>query len=137
MFGAELADAGRNLVVEIVGEHQPTTGEGHASVEMRPFVFCSDGPKLDTALPMLRGIVSDAQGWIEARGRLGWDDAAVRGQLDVALRDVSASVAAVEFEHLFAAVSVHELLPLNSQSNSAPLLTPTRVQPPSRVLMSQ
>jgi hypothetical protein len=107
-FDLEIADAERNIVVAIAGQHQPELGVGRASVRLPPFAFCPSGADLTKLLPILRGILNDAQGSIEAMGTLDWDTAGVRGKIDVALRDVKASTGAFDIEHLNAAVSLLE-----------------------------
>lgn len=107
-FDVEIADAERNVVVSIAGEHESALGVGRASVQMRPFAFCPGGPELTSLLPVLRGIVSDARGSIEANGTLAWDSEGARGKVDVAFRDVNATTPAFEIEQLNAFVSLLE-----------------------------
>lgn len=75
---------------------------------MQPFAFCPGDSELTSVLPMLQGIVSDARGSIEAKGTLDWNPEGASGRVDVALRDVSATLPLVAVEHLNMAVSLLE-----------------------------
>ncbi len=107
-FDLEMADAERNVVIAIAGKHESKLGVGHASVRLQPFAFCPGGAELTSVLPILRGMVSGAQGSIEAKGTLAWAPEGARGKVDIALRDVNAKTEAFEIEHLNAAVSLLE-----------------------------
>lgn len=107
-FELEIADAERNVVVDIAGEHEWELAAGHASVRLQPFAFCRGGTELTSVFPILRGMVADARGLIEAKGRFDWDAEGTRGRVDVALHDVAIETAAFEIEHLNAAVSLLE-----------------------------
>lgn len=77
-------------------------------MRLQPFAFCPGGAELTSVLPILRGMVSGAQGSIEAKGTLAWAPEGARGKVDIALRDVNAKTEAFEIEHLNAAVSLLE-----------------------------
>ena len=77
-------------------------------MRLQPFAFCPGAADLTDRLPILRGIVNRARGSVEAQGTLEWDTDHARGRVDIALRDVNATAAGFEIEHLYAAVTLLE-----------------------------
>ncbi len=107
-FDVEVADAKRELVIQISGDHEESLGKGNALLKMQPFTFCPGGNELTSILPILRGTVTGAQGSIATKGRFSWNSEGASGQVDVALSDLKATAMGFEIEHLFAAVSLLE-----------------------------
>jgi hypothetical protein len=106
-FDATAASPGRQLELTVRGTHDLATGSGEARVKLKPVEFEADGLQPATLSPLLGRSIEAASGGVEARGAIAWGgDGAIRGGLDLAMRDLSVSSEQGGFERLNAAIRV-------------------------------
>jgi hypothetical protein len=106
-FDVTAASHGRQLEITVRGTHDLATGSGEARVRMKPVEFEADGLQPATLSPLLGRSIEAASGGVEARGAIAWGgDGAIRGGLDLAMRDLSVSSEQGGFERLNAAIHV-------------------------------
>jgi hypothetical protein len=106
-FDVTAASQDRQLEISARGTHDSATGRGEAYVRMKPVEFAADGLQPDVLSPLLGQSIEAASGGVEARGAIGWGGGeAIRGGLDLAMRDLSVSSEQGSFERLNAAVRV-------------------------------
>jgi hypothetical protein len=106
-FDVTLTNPGREFVLTARGSHDAATGRGEAHVAMEPLVFAADGLQPAALSPALGALVELASGSVEVRGEVAWGgEEAIRGGLDLALRDLSVSSELGNVERLNAAIHV-------------------------------
>jgi hypothetical protein len=114
-FDVTAASHGRQLEITVSGTHELATGSGEARVRVKPVEFEADGLQPATLSPLLGRSIEAASGGVEAQGAIAWGgDGAIRGGLDLAMRDLSVSSEQGGFERLNAAIHVDGPWPLST-----------------------
>jgi hypothetical protein len=107
-FEVELANADRDLVVEVNGVHQLAEAAGRADLHLHAIDFEPGQLQPSALFPVLSGVLTEASGSIEMKGAVGWNDDGMRGTAEVAITDVSATSELATVEHLNAVVELNE-----------------------------
>jgi hypothetical protein len=112
-FDVTAASRDRHLELSFRGTHDFATGRGEAQLKMKPVEFAPDGLQPAALSPLLGRSIESASGGVEALGAIAWGGGeALRGGVDVALRDLSVSSDEGGFERLNAALRVTGPWPL-------------------------
>ncbi|MCH7496133.1 MAG: site-specific integrase, partial [Candidatus Marinimicrobia bacterium] len=107
-FAMELANPNRDLVIEINGTHNLSDAAGRARLHLHAIDFNPGGLQPATLFPILADLLTEASGSIEMKGSVEWNTDGMRGTVEVAASDVSATSEFATVEHLNAIVELNE-----------------------------
>jgi len=107
-FEMEFANPGRELVSEISGAHNLSARSGRADIHLHAIDFEPGQLQPSTLFPSLSDLLTEASGSIEMKGSVRWDAKGMRGTVEVAARDVSATSELATVEHLNAILELNE-----------------------------
>ena len=107
-FMMELANPNRDLVIEINGTHNLSDAAGRAKLHLHAIDFIPSGLQPAALFPILSALLTEASGSIEMKGSVEWNTDGMRGTVEVAASDVSATSEFATVEHLNAIVELNE-----------------------------
>ena len=107
-FVMELANPNRDLVIELNGTHSLSDAAGQARLHLHAIDFNPGVLQPATLLPILSDLLTEASGSIEMKGSVEWNADGMRGTVEVAASDVSATSEFATVEHLNAIVELNE-----------------------------
>jgi hypothetical protein len=107
-FEMELANPNRELVIESSGAHALADATGRAGVHLHAIDFNPGQLQPSTLFPILSDLLTEASGSIEMKGSVEWNADGIRGTVEVAASDVSATSELATVEHLNAIVELDE-----------------------------
>lgn len=107
-FEMEIATPNRELVIEISGAHEFAEASGRARLTLHAIEFDPAQLQPATLFPILSDHLTEVSGSIEMEGSVDWNADGMRGSVEVAVSDLSATSALATFEHLNATVELNE-----------------------------
>ncbi len=91
-------DRHQHLVVDAAGRYETTRGAGQVVLHLRPLRFVAGGLQPVDVLPAFRGLLTAAEGELEATGVLEWGARRPIGAIDLTLRQLSVKTDAASVE---------------------------------------
>jgi hypothetical protein len=107
-FEIELVNPSRDLVIDIDGAQEFAGATGRADLHLHAIDFNPNGLQPVTLFPILSDLLTKASGSIESKGSVQWNTDGMRGTIEVAASDVSATSALAKVEHLNAIIELNE-----------------------------
>ena len=107
-FEMELATPNRELVIEISGSHEFAEARGQAGLDLHAIDFDPAQLQPSTLFPILSDHLTEVSGSIEMKGSVDWNADGMRGTIEVAASDLSATAALATLEHLNAIIELNE-----------------------------
>jgi hypothetical protein len=107
-FAMELANPNRDLVIEIDGAHNLSDEAGRARLHLHAIDFDPGRLQPATLFPILSDLLTEASGSIETKGSVEWNADGVRGTVELAASDLSATSKLATVEHLNAIIELNE-----------------------------
>jgi hypothetical protein len=107
-FTMELANPDRELVIEVDGTHNLSDAAGKARLHLHAIDFKPDGLQPATLFPTLSGLLTETSGSIEMKGSVDWNADGMRGTVEVAASDMSATSEFATIEHLNGIIELNE-----------------------------
>lgn len=113
-FEGRASDAFGRLSLDIAGRHDLARAAGSAALRVAPIEFAPNLRQPEDLFPYLAGIAEDVSGTIALAGELSWDAERIGSDLELLLRNVSASTAAVTIDRLNGVITVDGLSPFST-----------------------
>jgi hypothetical protein len=107
-FEMELANPDRDFVIEIDGVQKLSDAAGRARLHLHAIDFNPGQLQPSSLFPILSDLLTEASGSIEMKGSVEWNADGIRGTVEVAATDVSATSELATVEHLNALIELNE-----------------------------
>lgn len=124
-FSIALAAAEGRAIVEIAGRHDPASGKGEATLDLKPVSFSDVGPKPSDMIPGFGENVTLVGGNLAAHGNVAWTGKDVTSSAVFLVKDVTATAGPVTVGGVNGVVRLSPLYPPvfpEGQTMSAALL---------------
>jgi len=113
-FEGRATDAFGRLSLEIAGRHDLSRAAGSATLRVAPIEFAPNVRQPGDLFPYLAGVAEDVSGTIALAGDMSWNAERIGSDLELLLRDVSASTAAATIDRLNGVITVDGLSPFTT-----------------------
>jgi hypothetical protein len=113
-FKGHAADAFDRLSIDVEGRHDLTRNRGSGKLRVAPIEFAPNVRQPQDLAPFLAGVAEDVSGTIALAGDLSWNANGVVSDLELLLRDVSATTAAATIDRLNGVIAVDGLSPFST-----------------------
>ena len=114
-FSATVHDSSRRISATLAGVHQRDSGQGHATVIVKPIDLGGTGT-LAQLSPALAAKMIAASGTIAVGGSINWGDRALPGALSLTVKDVVLRAASMQAAEVNVVIALDSLTPLHSAS---------------------
>ena len=101
----------RRYALNVEASYEPNKGLGSALIRLPPVVFEPDGFQPSDLSPMLAGYGKDVSGSIEVIGDVTWQAGSWASDLDLFLREISATAFGVRMERLNSVINFDNIMP--------------------------
>lgn len=112
--GTLAAEAGLNATVRAA--HELQSGKGNLTLNVADWTMSPEGQQPQTALPILRGVVTAVSGAISAKGDIAWDAKGLTSSGQLGLRLLGFGTQPAEFAGIEADIAFASLAPISSDS---------------------
>lgn len=100
-----------SLLASVTGTHRSINGQGSAQVAIGPLIYSPTGLQPQALLPMLKGLLTNVVGSMNATAHVHWRPGSVRGTADVRLDDLGFSTEAARIEGVRGDLAFDDLFP--------------------------
>lgn len=113
-FTGRATDAFGRLSIAVEGRHDLARSSGTGKLRVSPIEFAPNVRQPEDLAPFLAGVAEDVSGTVALAGDIAWGPDGVTSDLELLLRDVSATTSVATIERLNGVIAVDGLLPFST-----------------------